>query len=100
MDVLLIIKAIFGVVYFFFLPGFLLSYCVFKRKELDWLERIGISIGLSVVVAPLFIFTVGIIGIEITEINAFLGITFLNLIFLSWLIYNYRKGREKFLFNR
>ena len=97
MDILTIIKGGFAIFYFFFIPGFLLSLCVFRKRDIEWLERIGISIGLSMGIVPLFIFTSSIIGIRISEINAFLETTVLNAAFMIWLLYLYKKGRKTFL---
>lgn len=91
MEIILLIKSILGVVYCFFLPGFLLSLYVFKKNELDFLERIGISVGLSVLtiipVLSLFYPILLPIGIKVSEINVFLSITFLNILFSLLLTY-------------
>lgn len=47
-----------------FVPGFALSYAFFPKDEIDWIERIALSFGLSIAVVPLLVF----------YMNRFLGV--------------------------
>lgn len=63
--ILIIIAAIFVL----FLPGFFISFIFFDFKELDALERLALSIALSLSVVPLVVFYGGLVGIHITTIS-------------------------------
>jgi uncharacterized membrane protein len=57
LEILEAIKIILGSVFVLFLPGFSLSYALFPKKdEIDWIERIALSFGLSIAVIPLLVF--------------------------------------------
>jgi uncharacterized membrane protein len=44
-------------VFVLFLPGFSLSFALFPKKdEIDWIERIALSFGLSIAIIPLLVF--------------------------------------------
>ena len=57
-------QAVLGTIGVLFLPGLCLTFGFFEEKEIDWLERIALSIGLSIATVPLILY----IG------NKFLGI--------------------------
>ena len=48
MSILIGLVKVMGIFYVFFVPGFVWSFVLFARKEMDWLERIVISIALSI----------------------------------------------------
>jgi len=56
MVVLNVLRVFFGVTFVFFLPGYAWSFVLFMRRELEWVERIAISFGLSIVVVTLTVF--------------------------------------------
>lgn len=56
MDIINIIKTIIWCVYILFIPGFIWSYVLFYKGEIDLIERIAVSFGLSVSVVPLTVF--------------------------------------------
>ena len=79
------LRAILGFVLVFFLPGFAWSLVFFKR-ELNLLERMVFSFGLSIAMVTLVIFGLDLLfKVEITSLNAIL--TTLALIILPLLIY-------------
>ncbi len=88
-------RIVFGVLYVMFLPGLIWSYVFFKPKsvdnkkkekfEIDIIERIILSIALSIALVPLTIFFLNKLGIKITLLSTFLEI--LGLIILSIVIY-------------
>ncbi|MFH0832826.1 MAG: hypothetical protein V1900_03855 [Candidatus Aenigmatarchaeota archaeon] len=83
-----VLKAAFSIVYFFLIPGLLMTYCIFKKDELNILERIGVSIGLSIVIIPIMMFSSMIIlKIPVNEMNIFLETTFLNLVLFALAMY-------------
>ena len=83
-----ILKAIFGIIYFFLVPGLILTYIIFKKDELNILERIGVAIGLSVVILPLLMFSSMIIlKIPVNKMNIFLENTILVLFLFILVIY-------------
>jgi len=52
-----IIQAIIGLPLVLFIPGYALSYAFFpKKKDIDLVERIALSIGLSLATIPLSVF--------------------------------------------
>jgi uncharacterized membrane protein len=52
-----IIQVIIGLPLVLFIPGFALSYAFFpKKKDIDTLERIALSFGLSIATIPLVVF--------------------------------------------
>jgi uncharacterized membrane protein len=77
-----IIRAVFGIVFVFFIPGFAWTLVLFK--QITYLERLVLSFGLS-----LALVTLGILGLnaainmKITELNAFLTILMLTIIPLA-----------------
>lgn len=72
-----LIKIILGVIVILFLPGYIWSYVFFKKEELDVLERVAVSTGLSIAIVPLLIFFLNqLFGMKITLINSFLTLLF------------------------
>ena len=49
-----ILIAIFNLAYYFMLPGLMLTLLVFKKNEIHVIERIGVGIGLSVILNSVF----------------------------------------------
>lgn len=48
-----ILRWVLGTIFVLFLPGYALTTAIFPQKELDSLEGIGVSLGLSLAVSPL-----------------------------------------------
>lgn len=75
------LRLIFGTIFVLFLPGFAWSYIFFKRDEIDWIERIALSFGLSIALVPLTVFWLNyLLKIKINLINVTTTILFLILI--------------------
>lgn len=69
-DIIEIIRIIFGSVFVLFLPGFAWSFVFFKKEEIDVIERIVLSFGLSIVLVPLAVFWLNFfLGIKINLVN-------------------------------
>jgi len=56
MDVLEVLRLFFGGIFILFVPGFAWSYVFFARKNIDWIERVALSFGLSIALVPLTVF--------------------------------------------
>lgn len=87
-----ILKAIFGFFLLLFIPGFAASYAFFERK-IDVIERIVLSVGLSIVFVTLTIFALNFLfGISINLINSFLVAFSLTLIFVLIALLLFKKN--------
>jgi uncharacterized membrane protein len=86
------LRIVFGSVYILFLPGYLISYIFFKRKEVDHLERIALGFALSIAIVPLLIFYLNLIGLKINLINSTL--TVLGIVIISIIILVYKKNEK------
>ena len=81
MDAIDIIRAIIGIVLVMFLPGYVWSYVFFRKNEIDTIERIAISFGLSISLVPLTIFFLNrLFDIKITFKNVLTTIVALIII--------------------
>ncbi len=70
-----IIQLIFGAIFVLFVPGFALSFAFFPKKEIDWIERMALSFGLSIAVVPLLVFYLNrFIGIKIDIVSVSIAI--------------------------
>jgi uncharacterized membrane protein len=56
MSILEVSRIIFGGMFVLFLPGFAWSFVFFTRKNIDLIERIALSFGLSIALVPLSVF--------------------------------------------
>ena len=66
-----IIRAIFGGLLLLFMPGFAWSYVFFARKNIDWIERVALSFGLSIALVPLTVFCLNwLFHVRITVLNS------------------------------
>ena len=63
-----------------FLPGYAWSRVFFGRGEVDALERVALSFGLSIAIVPLAVFFLNKAGMPITAVNSLLTIFALILI--------------------
>lgn len=70
MSALEILRAIFGGAFLLLLPGFVWSYFFFKKREINHIERVGISLGLSIAIVCLSLFLMNrLLGFAINLIN-------------------------------
>jgi len=70
-------RIVFGSVYVLFLPGLVLTFAFFKKKEIDVIERIALSFALSIAVVPLLVFYLNLLGMKINILNTILVIAFI-----------------------
>lgn len=97
LDFLQALRIVFGSIYVLFLPGFVISYIFFPRKEtdskkIDWIERIALSFALSIAIVPLAVFYLNLIGLKINLLNSFL--TILVILIISGVILVLRKRKR------
>lgn len=83
MDVLFILRAIFGSIFVLFVPGFAWSFVFFNREQINIVERITLSFGLSIALVVLSIFLLnGLADVAITEVSSAVTIASLTIIAL------------------
>jgi uncharacterized membrane protein len=101
MEIIEIIRAIFGFVLILFIPGFSATYALFPQgsKEIDAIERVALSIGLSIALVTLSVFALNFfLKVPINLMNSLLVVLGLTLIFgvIGYLKKGERRGeREK-----
>lgn len=89
------LRVVFGSVYLLFLPGFLVSFIFFPQTRkfekggegIDWLERLALSIALSIAIVPLAVYYLHLIGMRISALSTFftvLGICIISAGFIYW----------------
>jgi len=81
LDSLPAIRAILGFILVFFLPGFAWTLVFFSGKQINIIERLALSLGLSIAVVAVSILALNIlIGVRITGSNAVLVIIAVTII--------------------
>ena len=81
-----VLKALFGAIFILFLPGFAWSFVIFK-KDIQWVERMAISFGLSIAIVPLTVFWLyWLFHVGITLFNTSLTLCILILIPVVYLV--------------
>lgn len=76
-------KITYGTFYFLFLPGYLITLFFFEYQKLDLIEKLGLSISLSLAITPLLTFVI-ILFFQV-KINI-ISLTLINLIVIIILI--------------
>ncbi len=96
------LQIIFGAMYLFFLPGFIWSLVIWKKDEIDLMERLLVSIILSMVIIPTFMYLLSKVGVGINLANSLLvasGILVSGIIITYFAIYskpnNYKNINSK-----
>ena len=81
MSILEGLRIFFGSVFILFLPGFAWSYIFFAKKNIDWIERVALSFGLSIALVPLSVFWLNwLFQVKITLLNTSLIVCGLTVI--------------------
>ncbi len=88
-------RIVFGSVYVLFLPGLVLSYVFFNKKEIDIIERIALSFALSIAVVPLLVFYLNLLGMKINLVNSILVIAFIIIGSLAAIAFERKKIKRK-----
>ena len=87
MKVLVVLRAFFGTIFVLFIPGFAWSFMFFRKDEIDWIERIALSFGLSIALVPLTIFWLNyLFKIKINAFNCSIAIFVLIFIPIIYLL--------------
>lgn len=85
-------RIVFGSVYVLFLPGFVLTFAFFEKKEIDVTERVALSFALSIAIVPLLVFYLNLIGMKINVLNANLVVAFIILASLTVIYWRKKKS--------
>lgn len=80
-DSLPVIRAVLGFILVFFLPGFAWTLVFFGGRQINIVERLALSLGLSIAVVTLSMLVLNrLIGVRITGFNAVLVIIAVTII--------------------
>lgn len=81
MELLEVLRAIIGFVLVMFVPGFAATYALFPdKKEIDAIERIALSIGLSIALVVLGVFALNMLfDMRINAVNSVLVILMITI---------------------
>lgn len=80
------VRAIIGIIIIFFLPGFTWTLVFFRGKQVNIIERLALSFGLSIAIVTTSIIALNkLIGVKITTINS--GIIILIVTVIPVIIY-------------
>lgn len=81
------IRIVFAAAFLLFIPGFVWSHVIFPRKQIDWIERIALSFGLSIAIVPLTVFWLNwLLHVKITLLNTGLTVAVLTLLPVIYLL--------------
>ena len=84
MSGLLALVKVVGFIYILFVPGFAWSFVFFANREINWVERIALSVAISIGLMTLSVFWLNwIFNVKITEISVCLVAAGLPLIALA-----------------
>ena len=75
-------RAILGFTLLFFLPGFAWTLVFFR--QINAVERVALSVRLSIAVVTLSILALSLVGVSITGLNSLLIIIVITIIPLGW----------------
>ena len=93
------LSAILGTVLVVFIPGYAVTLAIFKKDEIDLIERIALSFALSIALVPLLLFYLNLgIGMRIDLASSILIV--LLIVFFSWLLWAKRNGRLEWILSR
>jgi uncharacterized membrane protein len=77
------VRYLLGSIFILFLPGFCLIKALFPRKELDTLERAGLSIGVSLAIVPLISFLLNFTFFGVTIVPLIISFMALTVTFAT-----------------
>ena len=79
-----ILRIILGAIVVLFIPGYAMTFALFKEREIDKIERITLSFALSIALVPLVLFYLNQgLGIRINLINLIVIILFIVIFSLT-----------------
>lgn len=75
------VRAILGFLLVLFVPGYAATWALFPdNKEIDWIERIALSIGLSISLVVLTVYVLNLaLGVKINFVNSIIIILLITL---------------------
>ena len=90
------IRATLGFILVFFLPGFAWTMVFFSSKQINIIERLALSLGLSIATVTLSIFALNrLIGMRITGTNAVLTIIVITVIPVVFYLFRKLAGKRE-----
>ncbi len=93
-----IIRKVLGLLFILFLPGYaFISFLFPEKRDLDVVERIALSFGLSIAIVPLIGLLLNYTQFGIRLIPVLLCLTFFNIIFALFAIQRRFKARDPFI---
>ena len=85
LDNLPVIRGFVGALLVFFVPGFAWTLVLFSGKHLTILERVILSIALSIAIVTLTILAANmLLGVKVTGVNSIVIILIITVIPVSW----------------
>lgn len=93
MNIVEFLQIIFTCFLVLFLPGYTISFILFSQGKIALLERIALSIVLSVSIVPLLLFYTNLTGLKVTKESVIVQV--LIIILVSELIYLIKKRYGK-----
>lgn len=85
---------IIGLLILLLFPGYLLSLIILRRDSGLSIERLGLSIGLSITTVPLLVLYLNIIGITISSSTVLLTATFICGFSILFIYYREKIGKK------
>ena len=80
-----VVRIILGFILVFILPGFAWTLVFFYGRQINHLERLALSVGLSIAIVTLSILAVHLLfGVSITSINSIIVILGITIIPVIW----------------
>lgn len=64
-----IIRIIFGLIYLCFMPGLVLIWAIFGKKEIDFISRFTLSIVFSLAAVTTLVYLLNFVNVKITTTN-------------------------------
>lgn len=92
------LRAALGLAIIMFVPGYAWSRILYRGNEIDLLERVGISIGLSIALVTLLVLGLNKAGMAITATNTLLvavGLTVIPLVIEQIYFELFKKGIKR-----
>ena len=92
-----VIRVILGIILVFFLPGFAWTLVFFNNRQINLVERLALSLGLSIAIVTLSVLALHkLIGVRITGANSVLAVLAITVIPVLWYLIrrNIRKRRD------
>jgi len=74
MEVIELLRMVITLPLILFIPGYTWTRVFFSEDDIDWLERVVLSTGLSIAIVPLVFLLLNRAGMPITEVNSFITV--------------------------